>query len=139
MSTQTSPCVFRQLCLCHLEPKMARKPPSFCFGFHFFSIKNLNHIAKNVSIFHLKSGDNYRPNYFSTSTSLRHTSHHHDRPIASGWFLTWRIWPTYTRRSIFDMEKFWQLIWANLMSCTFSFFLFPCTFSKSRVSINKVL
>jgi len=68
---------------------MARRPSSFCLGY-FSSIKNFNHNAKNVSIFHIKLGDNHRLSYFSNSTPLEHTSHHHDQPIVSGWFLTWK-------------------------------------------------
>ncbi len=34
------------------------------------------------------------------------------------------IWPTYYKQSNFDMNRFWHLVWANLMSCKFSFFFF---------------
>jgi hypothetical protein len=40
---------------------------SFCLG-HFYLSKCFNHIAKDATILHLKSGGNYRLNYFSTST-----------------------------------------------------------------------
>ncbi len=131
------------MCQCHLKPEMVRRPSSFCFGY-FFSTKKFNHITKNVSIFHLKLGDNCRPSYFLISTPLGHTSHHHDRPthhhdrpIASGWFLTWRNMANLLQVVRFDMGRFWHLVWANSMSCkfSFSFFLFPCTFFKSRVSL----
>jgi len=35
MSTQTSQCVFTQLCQWHLELKRAQGPSSFCFGYFF--------------------------------------------------------------------------------------------------------
>jgi len=33
------------------------------------------------------------------------------------------IWPTYHRRSVMDMERFWHLLWTNLASCHFFIFL----------------
>jgi hypothetical protein len=33
------------------------------------------------------------------------------------------IWPTYNKRSVLDIERFWHLFWTNLMSCNFSIFL----------------
>jgi hypothetical protein len=104
MFTETSWCVLTWLCQCHLELEMAKGLFSFCFGY-FFSSKKFNHIAKNASIFHLKSSSWCKPiSSFSTSTPLGHTSHHHDWPIAGGqffdmkyyrpttwgWFLTWK-------------------------------------------------
>jgi hypothetical protein len=56
-------------------------------------------------------------------------------------FLHGEIWPTYYKRSIFDMERFWHLVWANLTSCKFSLFLFLISFvnfSNLRC-VNKVL
>jgi hypothetical protein len=89
MFTQTSWCVFTWLCQCHLELK-STKGSSFFYFDYFFSSKNFNHITKNASILHLKSGDYYRHNDFSTSTPSKHTSHDHNRPIISSLFLTWR-------------------------------------------------
>ncbi len=100
--TQTSRCVFRQLCQCHLELEMVRKPSSFCLGY-FFSTKFFNHITKNVNIFHFKSGNNCRPSYFLISTPLGHTFHHHDRHIASGWFLTWK-----NMANLLEAINFWH-------------------------------
>jgi hypothetical protein len=37
----------------------------------FYSQKNFNHITKDASIFHFKSGDNHRPNYLLTSNLLK--------------------------------------------------------------------
>ncbi len=90
----------------------------------FFDWKNFNHITKDANIFHLKSSSSHRPSYFSTSTRSKHTSHLHNQPIASGWFLTWRNMAKILQMIIFDMEKFWHLIWANSTSCKFSLFLF---------------
>ncbi len=69
---------------------------------------------------------------------IKITSHHHGGLIASNRFLTWRILPNYYRRLIFDMERFWQLVWANLMSHKFFlfFFLFLCTFFKPIVCLK---
>jgi hypothetical protein len=66
----------------------------------------------------------HRPSYFPTSTHSRHTSHLHNQPIASSQFLTWRNMAEILRTIIFDMERFWHLVWANLTSCKFSLFLF---------------
>jgi len=54
-------------------------------------------------------------------------------------FLYGKIWPTYYKRLVFDMDKFWHLVWANLMSCIFSlFFLIPLyIFLIYNMSINK--
>jgi len=43
----------------------------------FFSSKKFNFIANNVSILHLKLGNNGKPSYFPTSTPSKHTPHHH--------------------------------------------------------------
>jgi hypothetical protein len=111
----------------------------------FFSLtKNFSHIAKASSILHLKLGDSHRPSYFLTSTSLEHISHLHlltylqfsvikwakQRPgqktnlLQVLDFLYEKIQPTYYKWSIFDMDKFWHLVWANLTFCKFSLFLF---------------
>jgi hypothetical protein len=81
---------------------MVRKPSSFCLGY-FFSTKFFNHITKNVNIFHFKSGNNCRPSYFLISTPLGHTFHHHDRHIASGWFLTWK-----NMANLLEAINFWH-------------------------------
>jgi hypothetical protein len=47
-----------------------------------FFVKFFDHITKDANIFHLKSGDSRRLSYFLTSTPSRHTSHHHNQPIA---------------------------------------------------------
>ncbi len=74
----------------------------------------------------------------------RHTFHRHGRHIVDCRFLTSRNvpspWPTYCRLSIFDIEKFWHLVWGNLMSCKFSIFLFLIhlyAFQIYGVFINK--
>ncbi len=66
--------------------KRTKGPSSFYFG-HFFSSKSFNHITTYAIVFHLKLGDSCSLSYFPTSTPLKHTSHHHDQPIASHWFL----------------------------------------------------
>jgi hypothetical protein len=83
MFTKTSQCVFTWLCQCHLELARARKPSFFCLD-DLFLTKNLNHIAKDLSIFHPKFGGSCRPHCFSTSTPSRHTSHYHNWPITNG-------------------------------------------------------
>jgi hypothetical protein len=90
MFTQTSWCVFTQLCQCHLELERVLKPSFFCFGYFSFS-KNFNYIARNANIFHLKSSGSGRPSYFLTSTPLRHTAHHHNRSTIGGRLLTWNF------------------------------------------------
>ncbi len=50
--------------------------------------KSFNHITKDTSIFHLKLGGSCRFSYFSTSTPLGHTSHHHKQSIVGCQFLT---------------------------------------------------
>ncbi len=53
-----------------------------------------------------------------------------------------KIWPTYCRWLVFDMERFWHLVWANLTSCNFSLFFFLILlyiFQIYRVFVNKVL
>jgi hypothetical protein len=62
---------------------------SFHFS-HFSSSKSFNHITKDANILHLKLNDNNWFSYFLTSTPLGHTSHHHDQPMVSRWFLTWK-------------------------------------------------
>ncbi len=46
-----------------------------------------------------------------------------------------KILLTYYMRLIFDMKRFWHLVWIDLTSYNFSLFLFLflCTFSKSMV------
>jgi len=85
--TQTCRCVFTRPCQCHLELEGDKRPSFFYFG-HFPSSKSFDHITKNASIFHLKSGNNCRLSYFPTSIPSRHTSHHHGQPIVSCRFLT---------------------------------------------------
>jgi len=38
------------------------------------------------------------------------------------------IRPTYYKWLVFDMEKFWHLVWVNLMSYKFSLFFFSYSF-----------
>jgi hypothetical protein len=105
----------------------------------FLCQKIFNPIAKDTSIFHLKSNGSHRLSYFPIPTPLVHTSHHHDQPIASDWFVTWKNTSNLLQWSIFDMETFWHLVWTNLTSykfSLFSFFLFLCTISKSSVCLQ---
>jgi hypothetical protein len=92
--TQTCRCVFTWLCQCHLELEGDKRPSSFYLG-HFSLSKNFNHIRKDATFFHLKSGSSYRFKYFLISTHSRHTSHHHGWSIASHQFLTYKYgWPS---------------------------------------------
>jgi hypothetical protein len=99
MFTQTCGCVFTQLCQCHYELEKATKPSSLCFD-NFFSSKKFNHVVKLAIIFHFKSGDSCRLNYFLTSTFSAH--------IPSPW-------PIYYKWLVLNMEKYnWPII-----SCRF--------------------
>ncbi len=116
MFTQTSWCVFTWLCECHLKLE-SDKGSSFFYLGYFSSSKNLNHITKNASILHLKLGNYYKPNL----PALQNTP-----PITTADLLQvvnfWHgeIQLTYSKWSIFDLEKFWHLVWTHLMSCKFS-------------------
>jgi hypothetical protein len=72
MFTQTCQCVFTWMCQCYLELEKVKKPSLF-LSWLFFSIKNFNYIAKDATIFHLKSSNSGRPSYFSMSIPLGHT------------------------------------------------------------------
>jgi hypothetical protein len=75
----------------------------------FFLSKKFNHITKDASILHLKSGGNNRPNYFLTSTPSGHT------PITN---LLQEVDGRHGRHSV---------------NSPFSYFLFLCTFFESMV------
>jgi len=60
-----------------LELEKAKGPSPFYLGY-FSLLKNFNYVAKDASIFHLKSSNDDGPNYFLTSTPLGHTPHGHD-------------------------------------------------------------
>ncbi len=50
-----------------------------------------------------------------------------------------KIQPTYYKWLIFDMDRFWHLVWTNLTSYTFSFlffFLSLSTFSQYMVCLS---
>ncbi len=70
------------------------------------------------------------------------TTYHHDGPITSDWFLTRRNATKLLRWSIFDLKRFWHLVWANLTSYTFALFIFVIPlyiFQIYGVLIKKVL
>jgi hypothetical protein len=105
----------------------------FCLGY-FLWMKNFNHIVKAISIFHLKLGSNHRLNYFSTFTLSEHISHLHNQLITSTRFLIWKNMASQLQAIHFYMNKFLHLVWANLVTCRFFFFVFPfflsiCMFS----------
>jgi hypothetical protein len=121
MSTQTGWCVFTRLCQCHLELERAKRPSYFYLGFFFLS-KNFNHIIKGVNIFHLKLNIRCKlPNFHPLRTHL-----------TSPWltllqvvhFWHGKTWPTNYKQSVFGLERFWYLVWINLMSYKFPIFLF---------------
>jgi hypothetical protein len=108
-----------------------------CLG-NFYSSKNFNHIAKVASILHFKSGDNYKPSHFLTSTPSKHTFHHHGWLITSNRFLTLKKYNQpyagywfLTERNFYTLSK---LIWHPVNS-HFSFFLSLCTFSQSTICL----
>jgi hypothetical protein len=109
----------KKLCQCHLELEQTIRLSSF-YLCHLSSSKNFNHITKDTTVIHLKSGNSHRLNHFLTFTPSKHTSHHHYCSIANRQFF---IWPTYHNWSIMNMEFFSQLLWTNLMSYHFSLFL----------------
>jgi hypothetical protein len=80
---------------------------------HFFFFKKSRHIRKDASVFHLKSGNSCKLNYFLTSTPSRHTSHHRShrffsRSIASHQFFTCK----YDRPT--TGSRLWT--WTNFLS-----------------------
>jgi hypothetical protein len=54
------------VCQCHLQFEKARRPSSLCLNY-FSLTKNLNHITKDASIFHLELGSSCKPNYLGKS------------------------------------------------------------------------
>ncbi len=133
MSTLASGHVFTQLCQCHLEFKRTRTPSFFCLGY-FSSAKNFNHIAEAASILHLKSTvavgmiTSWLPPLHDTSPIFMADL----LQVPDFWY--GKIRPTYCKQLIFDMDRFWHLIWSNLTSYKFSIFFFSfflslCTFS----------
>ncbi len=128
-----------------MEFEKTKRPSFLCFGY-FSLAKHFNHIAKTISILHLKSNGNCKSSYFPTSTPSGHISHLHNWLITSDYFWYGKIRLTYYKWLIFDMDMFWHLIWANLTShklSLFFFFLFSYPFVHIfliySVSINKVL
>jgi len=89
---------------------------------YFPSAKNFNHIAKDANIFHFKLGGNHK---LATSQlpPLEDTP-----PISTTNllqmvdFLYGKIQPTYYKRSILYIDKFWFLVSPNFTYCKFSFF-----------------
>ncbi len=127
------------MCQCHLEFERTKRPSSFCLGY-FFSTKNFNHIIKVTCI--LNQGI-----VVGLTTSWLPPLHDIS-PIftidllkgADFWY--GKIRPTYYKRLIFYMDRFWHLVWANLTSCKFSllcFFILLYIFLIYDVFINKVL
>ncbi len=84
----TYQCVFTRLCQCHLELERDKMPSSFYLG-HFSSSKSFDHITKDVRVFHLKSSNSRRLNYFLTSHPFKT---HLPSP-----------WPIYYKPLVFDI------------------------------------
>jgi hypothetical protein len=105
---------------------------------YFPSAKKFNHIAKDANIFHFKLGGN-RKLTTSQLPPLQDTP-----PISTTNllqmvdFLYGKIWPTYYKRSILYIDRFWFLLSPNLTYCKFLFFfsLSFCTFLKSMVCLS---
>ncbi len=96
----------------------------------FFCQKVLIHITNDSTIFHLKLGDSYRFNYFSTSTPSKHTSHDHNRSIASCWLLTYKYGRPFTCGQLWtwtDFQSYFEPTWC-LVTSPFFFILIFCTF-----------
>ncbi len=132
--TQTYRCVFTWLCQYHLEFEGDKRPLSLCFG-RFSSPKSFNHITNDASIFHLKSSNNRRLNYFPTSTPSRHTSHHHSQSIASRQILTCKYGRPSTSgwlSTCIDFHSNFEPTW-HLVTSPFYFILLLCTFLKSSM------
>ncbi len=88
------------------------------------------------SILHVKLGGCCRHSCFSTFTLSRHTSHNHDDLLEAIDFWYEKIWLTYDLGVDFWHGNILTLVWANLTSCKFPFFLFLCAFSKASVSLK---
>jgi hypothetical protein len=94
------------------------------------SSKSFDHITKDASIFHLKSGNGCSLSYFLTSIPSRHTSHHHGRSISSSWFFTCKYGRPSTSGRLWtciDFHSKFEPTWCHVTS-PFSFVLFLCTF-----------
>jgi hypothetical protein len=109
LPTPTCWCVFIWLCQCHLDLEGDKRPSSSYLG-HFSSSKSFDHITKDASVFHLKSGGNRRLSCFSPSTPSKHTSHHHDRSIASCRFLTHKYGQPSTCSQLWTWEIFTTIL-----------------------------
>jgi hypothetical protein len=107
--TQTCWCVFTLLSQCHLELERVKRLSSFYLG-HFSLSKSFNHIIKNTNVHHLnvESSNSCKLCYFPISTLSRYTSHHHDRSIASCWFLRYKYGQLITWK---DFHTYFELTW----------------------------
>ncbi len=123
MFTQISWYVFIQLCQCHLELEKVKRP--FIFLFWLFFYQKISITLQRMQAFSILSW----VIVIDLSTSWLPPLGNKP-PITMVDLLQaidfWheKIQPTYYRQSIFYMERFWHLPWANLTSCRFSFFLF---------------
>jgi hypothetical protein len=114
--TQIGLCIFMWLWQCHLELGKTKRPSCLHIGY-FSSSKSFNHIAKDVSVLHLKSSNSHKLNYFPIFTLLGHTSHHHIWPIANNRFLTWK-----NSANLLQEVGFWH---GELLPFSYSFVHFP--------------
>jgi hypothetical protein len=136
--------VFLHNCVNAIWSLKGPKGPPLCLGY-FYLAKNFNHIAKAVTILHLKLGGSHRFSYFPTSTPLGHISHFHNWFTTSSRFLIWKNMTDLLQVVNFWHDRFWHLVWANLMSCNppppfFPLFFIPLyIFLIYSMSINKVL
>jgi hypothetical protein len=90
-----------------LELEEDKRFSAFYLG-HFSLSKSFNHITKDANMFHLKSSDSHKLCYFLTFTLSKHTSYHHNQPIASHWFLhvTLRNTPPITTTNLLQVVGF---------------------------------
>jgi hypothetical protein len=72
------------------EPGSVSQKAFIFLSWLLFFIKKINDFAKNVNIFHFNSNGNRRLSYFLIATTLWHTSHYHNQPIACNRILTWK-------------------------------------------------
>jgi len=108
---------FTWLCQCHLELEKAKRLSFFYLGYFLLS-KNFNHVAKGVNIFHFKLSSSCRlPNFHPLRTDLPSPWLTLLQPID---FWHGKTWPTNDKHLVFCLERFWHLVWTNLM-----FYIFP--------------
>ncbi len=125
--TQSSWCAFARLCQCHLELEKAKWPLSFCFGY-FFHQNFLITLPRMQASFILSWA-------VAIDLPISRLPPLQDTPpiIMVDLLQMINFWhggmqPPYYMRLVFNMERFWHLVWANFTSYKFSLFPFSYSF-----------